>query len=96
MQIIGIDKSLKDAFAHIAKNWKTTVGGVLSAVIGFSAVASTPNPWINSALGLKILGAASIARIILGMIQKDGGNQVNVALPPGTQLQQDTTITTPK
>jgi len=87
---------LMTAIQHVVKNWKTTLSGFLGALIGFSAVASTPNPWISSALGLKILGAASIARIVLGMIQKDGGEQINVKLPPGTELHQDTTISTPK
>ncbi|HTF70900.1 MAG TPA: hypothetical protein VK638_50345 [Edaphobacter sp.] len=87
---------LTDALKHIQQNWKTSVSGFLTGLIGFSAVASTPNPWINSALGIKILGAASIAKVVLGMIQKDGGEQINVALPPGTELHQDTTISTPK
>jgi hypothetical protein len=86
----------KGVLTHVQKNWKTSLSGVLSAIIGFSAVASTPNPWISSALGIKILGAAAIAKVILGLIQKDGGQQVNVGLPPGTQLHQDTTITTPR
>jgi hypothetical protein len=87
---------LIDGLKHIAKNWKTSLSGLLTGLIGFSAVGSTPNPWISSALGIKILGAASISKVVLGMIQKDGGNQVNVSLPPGTKLEQDTTIVTPK
>lgn len=83
------------ALAHVQKNWKTSLSGILSAIIGFSAVASTPNPWIPTSLGIKILGAAAISKVILGLIQKDGGTQLNVALPPGTQLHQDTTVITP-
>ena len=81
---------LKAAVTHATSNWKTTVSGFLSAVIGFSAVASTPNPWINSGLGIKILGAAAIAKIILGMLQSDG-----IQVPGGSTLKQTTTITTP-
>jgi hypothetical protein len=66
---------------HVTKNWKTTLSGMLSAVIGFSAVASTPNPWIPSSVGIKILGAAAISKILLGMIQTDG-TQTTVNLPP--------------
>lgn len=87
--------TIRGVIKHVQKNWKTSLSGILSALIGFSAVASTPNPWISSALGIKILGAASIAKVILGLIQKDGGSQLNVSLPPGTQLHQDTTIQTP-
>lgn len=62
---------LSAAFQHIRDNWKTSLSGLLTGLIGFSAVASTPNPWISSALGIKILGAASIAKVLLGLIQKD-------------------------
>lgn len=94
---------LKAALKHTAKNWKTSVSGMLSAVIGFSAVASTPNPWIPSSLGIKILGAAAISKVILGMIQTDGkqvqvnlpdNTPVQVNLPAGSQVQQTTTIQT--
>lgn len=63
---------LAEAWQHIRENWKTSLSGLLTGLIGFSAVASTPNPWISSALGIKILGAASISKVILGLIQKDG------------------------
>lgn len=64
--------NVKSALQHTVKNWKTTVSGVLTALIGFSAVASTPNPWISSAVGVKILGAAAIAKVVLGLMQTDG------------------------
>jgi hypothetical protein len=97
---------ITDALKHIAKNWKTTLSGILTGVIGLSAAVVAPNPWISSAIAGKILGAGVIAKVILGMIQKDGGNQVNVNLPagaapmkltipPGSEVKQDTTITTP-
>lgn len=81
--------NVKEALQHVASNWKTSVGGFLNAIIGFSAVASSPNPWISSAVGIKILGAASIARIALGMIQTDG-----IQLPGGSVVKQTTTVTT--
>jgi hypothetical protein len=98
--------NLQTVVGHVTKNWKTTLSGMLSAVIGFSAVASTPNPWIPSNLGIKILGAAAISKILLGMIQTDG-TQTTVNLPAGaapaqinipadSQIKQETTITTPK
>lgn len=62
---------LSAAFQHIRENWKTTVSGLLTAVIGLSAVASAPNPWINSGLGQKILGASAIAKVVLSVLQKD-------------------------
>ncbi len=65
---------------HLKNNWKTTLSGVLTAIIGLSAVASTPNPWIPSSAGVKILGAAALAKIILGVIQNDG-TQTTVNLP---------------
>jgi hypothetical protein len=82
--------NLKQAITHVASNWKTTLSGFLSAVIGFSAVASTPNPWIPSNLGIKILGAAAISKVVLGMIQTDG-----IQVPGGSTVKQTTTITTP-
>lgn len=68
--------SLRSTFDHVTKNWKTTTAGLLNAIIGFSAVASSPNPWISSAVGIKILGAASVARVVLGLIQTDGSKQI--------------------
>ena len=87
---------------HIAKNWKTSLSGMLSAVIGFSAVASTPNPWIPSSVGIKILGAAAISKILLGMLQTDG-TQTTVNMPPSSAPMQmnippnsTTTVQTPQ
>jgi hypothetical protein len=97
--------SVQTVVGHIAKNWKTSLSGFLSAVIGFSAVASTPNPWIPSNVGIKILGAAAISKILLGMIQTDGTHTtvnlpansapMKLNIPPGSEVKQDTTITTP-
>jgi hypothetical protein len=68
---------------HMKQNWKTSASGLLTAIIGLSAVASTPNPWIPSSLGVKILGAAAIAKVVLGLIQTDG-QQTTVNLPVGS------------
>jgi hypothetical protein len=84
-----------EVLKHVQKNWKTTASSILTAFIGLSAAAVAPNPWISTILAAKILGASTIAKVILGLIQKDGGSQLNVSLPPGTQLHQDTTIQTP-
>lgn len=62
-----------DALKHVVKNWKTTLAGILTSVIGLSAAAVAPNPWISSAIAGKILGAGVIAKVILSVIQKDGG-----------------------
>lgn len=97
--------SLQTVYSHIAKNWKTSLSGCLSAVIGFSAVASTPNPWIPSSLGIKILGAAAISKVMLGLMQTDGSHvdvklpdntPVQVNMPAGSEIQQTTTIHTPE
>lgn len=63
---------MKAWLLHAVQNWKTSVSGLLTAIIGFSAVASTPNPWVSSALGVKILGAAAIAKVVLGLMETDG------------------------
>jgi hypothetical protein len=82
--------SLQSYLTHASENWKTSLSGILTAVIGLSAVASSPNPWINSAVGVKILGAAAIAKVLLGLIQSDG-----IQVPGGSTVKQTTTITTP-
>lgn len=96
--------SLQATLDHARKNWKTTLSGVLTSIIGLSAVASTPNPWIPSSLGIKILGAAAIAKVVLGLMQTDGSQttvnlsansappQINI--PAGSKLEQTTTIQT--
>ena len=66
-----MNAKFKVALQHLRDNWRSTLAGLLSAVIGLSAVGSTPNPWINSAVAQKILGASAIARVILGVIEKD-------------------------
>lgn len=96
--------NVKSTLAHIKKNWKTSLSGCLSAVIGFSAVASTPNPWIPSSLGIKILGAAAISKILLGVIQTDGSQTtvnlpansapVQMNIPAGSTVSQTTSIET--
>lgn len=63
--------SLSTIAQNLRENWKTTVSGFLTAIIGLSAVASAPNPWISSAIGQKILGAAAIAKVVLSILQKD-------------------------
>jgi hypothetical protein len=63
--------SWKATCDHIRDNWKTSVSGILTSIIGLSAVASAPNPWINSGLGQKILGASAIAKVVLSVLQKD-------------------------
>lgn len=98
--------SLKTTLEHVSKNWKTTLSGVLTSVIGLSAVASTPNPWIPSSLGIKILGAAAIAKILLGLIQTDGTQTtvnlpansapVQMNIPAGSTVNQTTSIETPE
>ena len=66
-----MNEKVKAALRHLRENWRSTLAGFLSAVIGLSAVGSTPNPWINSAVSQKILGASAIARVILGVLEKD-------------------------
>ena len=66
-----MNATVKAALQHLRDNWRSTLAGVLSAVIGLSAVGSTPNPWISSAIAQKILGASAIARVILGVLEKD-------------------------
>jgi hypothetical protein len=95
--------SLQSTWDHVRDNWKTTVSGVLTAVIGLSAATVTPNPWISSAVSAKILGAGVIAKVLLGILQNDGkqvkvslpdNTPVQVNLPAGSQVQQTTTIQT--
>lgn len=97
--------SLRTSLSHAAKNWKTTVSGILTAVIGLSAAVVAPNPWINSALAAKILGAGVIAKVILGTIQHDGSQTtvnlpanaapVQMNIPAGSTVNQTTSIETP-
>lgn len=91
-----ISMGISSALKNIAKNWKTTLAGMLSTLVSLSAAGFfAPNPFISTKVSGYCFAATAMARILLGLIQKDGGSQVNVGLPPGTQLHQDTTITTP-
>jgi hypothetical protein len=88
--------TIRGVFQHVAKNWKTTLAGMLSTLVSLSAAGFfAPNPFINTKVSGYCLAATAMARIALGLLQKDGGSQMNVALPPGTRLHQDTTIQTP-
>jgi hypothetical protein len=96
--------NLKATLSHVTTNWKSSLSGLMSAIIGFSAVASTPNPWIPSSIGIKILGAAAIAKVILGLIQTDGTHTtvnlpansapMQVNIPPSSTV--TTTVSTPE
>jgi len=73
------------------KDWKTTAAGILSAFIGTvgpvtAYLATTPNPNATKICGGLTL-AAAIARIWLGLIQKDAGSQL--ALVPGSATPVD-------
>lgn len=67
--------TLSNALTHLLANWKTTVAGILAAVIGAAGpltayLATVNNPKAATAAGIVTL-AATIARVWIGLIQVD-------------------------
>lgn len=59
-------------YQHLVVNWKTTLSGVLTTIVALSAAGFfAPNPFINTKLSGGFLALSGMARIALGVIQKD-------------------------
>lgn len=84
---------------HLAANWKTTAQGALSAVIGLS-LSSAFMGALSPSLAGHVTVAASVAKVILGIMQQDAGTTVarlrtgEVAAVPSHELPDDASIKT--
>jgi hypothetical protein len=59
-------------YQHLIVHWKSTVSGVLTTVVALSAAGFfAPNPFINTKLSGACLALSGMARIALGVMQKD-------------------------
>jgi hypothetical protein len=70
---------------HLLQNWKTTAQSLLSGLIGLSAVAPALSFLTPKQAGC-LVSAGVVAKVILGVFQKDAGS--TLAVEPGDPTPQ--------
>lgn len=54
------------------KHWQTTAQSVLTVVIAVAGLlVASPQPWMNAKASLVIMAIGGIAKVTLGVLQKD-------------------------
>lgn len=99
--------SLQATLDHATKNWKTTLAGFLNTIVALSAAgAFAPNPLINTKVSGYLCAVATMSNLTLHIMMRDGTQTtvnlpansapMQMNIPAGSQVTQETTIATPK
>ena len=60
------------ALAHLSANWKTSAQQILNVAVGLGAIAPQVS-WLTPHQALKLVSTGLVAKVLLGVFQKDGG-----------------------